>query len=67
MITQIHPPIPLDTPKGPALAYFVIDYGVDHDLMWVTFVDETGECWTWGNGEIRGIKNVTYGRRVTRT
>lgn len=62
MITQLNPPIPLDTPKGKALAHFVIDYGPEHNLMWVTFVDATGECWTWPNPKIRAQKNITMGR-----
>ncbi len=63
MLTQLNPPIPLDTPKGKALAMFIIDYGPEHDLMWVTFSDETGECWTWANPDIRAQKNITMGRR----
>ncbi len=62
MITQLNPPIPLDTPKGKSLAHFIIDYGPEHNLMWVTFVDATGECWTWPNYKIRAQKNITMGR-----
>ena len=62
MITQLNPPIPLETPKGKALAHFVIDYGPEHHLMWVTFVDATGECWTWPNDKIRAQKNITMHR-----
>lgn len=61
-ITQLNPPIPVDTPKGKALAHFVIDYGPEHNLMWVTFVDASGECWTWPNPKIRAQKNITMGR-----
>jgi hypothetical protein len=61
---QLDPPIPVDTPKGPAMAVILLDYGPDYDLMWVTFIDDTGECWTWKNSDIRGIKNVTLGRRT---
>lgn len=60
---QLNPPIPVDTPKGEALATVLLDYGPDYDLMWVTFIDATGECWTWGNRDIRGVKNITLGRR----
>lgn len=60
MFTQLSPPLPLDTPKGAAWAVGVIDYGPDHDLLWVTFVKETGECWTWANQHVRQSKNVTY-------
>jgi len=37
MIVQLNPPIPLETPKGKALAQALIDYGVEHDLVWVCF------------------------------
>ena len=59
---RIDPPIPLLTPKGKALAHFLIDYGFDHDLYWVCFQEETGECWTWNNKDIRAQNNITAGR-----
>ena len=62
MVTRIDPPIPLLTPKGKALAHFLIDYGFEHDLYWVCFQDETGECWTWNNKDIRAQNNITAGR-----
>ena len=60
--TQLNPPIPLVTPKGEALAHFILDYGPEYHLLWVCFQDDTGECWTWPNPEIRAFKNVTMGR-----
>ncbi len=59
---RIDPPIPLLTPKGKALAHFLIDYGFEHDLYWVCFQEETGECWTWNNKDIRAQNNITAGR-----
>jgi hypothetical protein len=61
-LIRIDPPIPLLTPKGKALAHFLIDYGFEHDLYWVCFQEETGECWTWNNKDIRAQKNITAGR-----
>ena len=61
-IVRIDPPLPLITPKGKALAHFLIDYGIEHDLFWVCFQNETGECWTWNNKDIRADKNITVGR-----
>lgn len=61
-VTQLNPPIPLMTPKGSALAHMVIDYGAEHDLLWVCFQDDSGECWSWANPEIRAQKNITMGR-----
>jgi len=62
MITRLDPPIPLMTPKGRGLAHFLIDYGPEHDLMWVCFQDDSGECWTWENALIRARVNTTMGR-----
>ena len=62
MITRLNPPIPIMTPKGRALAHFLLDYGPENDLMWVCFQDDTGECWTWENADIRARVNKTLGR-----
>lgn len=63
MIFQLNPPLPVSTPKGSGLAHLVIDYGPEHNLFWVVFIDATGECWTYPNPEIRAQKNITLGRR----
>jgi len=63
MITRLDPPMPIMTPKGRALAHFIIDYGPEHDLMWVCFQDDTGESWTWENAHIRARVNQTLGRK----
>lgn len=62
MIIQLNPPLPLKTPKGSGLCHFLIDYGIEHNLQWVVFIDDTGECWTYENPEIRACKNITWGR-----
>ena len=62
LITQLTTPIPLNTPKGRAWAHLVIDYGQEHDLLWVCFQDETGECWTWNNNDVKIQENITMGR-----
>ena len=62
MLTQLNPPLPLITPKGKAWAHIVIDYGQEHDLLWVCFQDDTGECWTWSNRDVRIQENITMGR-----
>jgi hypothetical protein len=62
MLLQLNPPIPVMSPKGKGLAHVLIDYSAEHDLLWVVFQDETGECWTWNNKEIRGQPNLTMNR-----
>ena len=59
---QLNPPLPVVTPLGPGLAHVLLDYGIEHNLMWVVFLDDTGECWTFDNSDIRAEKNLTYGR-----
>jgi hypothetical protein len=61
-MTRIDPPLPLDTPKGSAMAHFLIDYGPEHHLLWVCFQDDSGECWTWSNKDVRLQENISMGR-----
>ena len=63
MITQLNPPLPLETVKGSGWAHFVIDYGQEGALLWVVFMDEDGACWTIPNSEVRMYFNWTMGRR----
>jgi hypothetical protein len=62
MMLRLDPPLPVVTPQGKGLAHVLIDYGAEHDLCWVVFQD-SGECWTWRNQDIRAEKNVTFGRK----
>lgn len=64
MIIQLNPTIPLISPKGPCYAYALIDYSQEHDLYWVTFDNDTGECWTWSNKEVRMQNNITLRRKA---
>jgi hypothetical protein len=61
-IQQLNPPLPVVTPKGNGLAHLVIDYGPEHNLLWVVFLDNGGECWTYANQDIRAQINITMGR-----
>ena len=62
---QLNPTLPLETPRGKGFAHFVIDYSQEHDLLWVVFLDDSGECWTFQNSEIRIQKNLSIGRTQT--
>src|ERR1700692_3188097 len=62
-LTQLNPPLPLETSKGPGWAHFVIDYGPESALLWVVFMDTDGACWTVPNFEVRMSFNWTLGRR----
>jgi hypothetical protein len=63
VLTQLNPPLPLETPKGAGWAHFVIDYGPESALLWVVFMDADGACWTVPNAEVRMTYNWTLGRR----
>jgi hypothetical protein len=64
MILQLNPVIPMISPKGKCFAHFLIDYGIEHNIMWVCFQDDTGECWTWSNPEVKIQNNPTIGRNT---
>jgi hypothetical protein len=67
VILQLSPALPLQTPHGKALAHFLIDYGIESDLYFVCFIDDTGECWTFSNKEVKAQKNISYGRTYEKT
>lgn len=50
--------------RGAGLAFAVIDYGVEHNLIWVTAMDATGEIWCAPNPKVRLSENWTVGRIV---
>lgn len=62
MILQLNPPLPLNTPKGKGWAHFLLDYSQEHDLLWVVFLNQGGECWTFPNSDIRMDTNFSLGR-----
>lgn len=63
MFTQLPTPIPLYIQdKGSGYAIAVIDYGQEHNLIWVTILDESGEIWCAPNPKVRAHKNWTMGR-----
>jgi hypothetical protein len=59
---QLNPPIPMMTPKGEGLAWVMIDYGIEYNLIWVVAIDATGEIWSFANPKVRALKNITQGR-----
>ncbi len=68
MLTQLDPPIPLHVlGKGDGYALAVIDYGQEHNLLWVTAIDETGEIWCAPNPQVRMQKNWSMGRSESST
>lgn len=63
--TQLNPPLPLNViGKGRGFAVAVIDYGQEHDLIWVTALTDSGEIWCAPNPRVRMDSNWTMGRSV---
>ena len=63
MFTQLNPPMPVTVlDKGNGLAFAVIDYGLEHNLVWVTALDSSGEIWCAPNPKVRVQANWTAGR-----
>lgn len=63
MLTQLNPPIPLEIiGKGSGYALALIDYGQEHNLIWVTAIDASGEIWCAPNPSVRMQKNWSMGR-----
>jgi hypothetical protein len=63
MFTQLAPSIPMTTSKGDGLAIAVIDYGMEHNLLWVVALNTSGEIWCVPNNEVRISANWSAGRR----
>ena len=63
MFTQLATPLPVSIEgKGKGLALAVIDYGPEHNLIWVTALDDSGEVWCAPNPLVRMRANWTMGR-----
>lgn len=50
-----------ETPRGQAIAKFMIERGPESDLEWVCFHLD-GQIWTWINQDVRVARNITLGR-----
>jgi hypothetical protein len=64
MFTQLNPPLPMHVEsKGSGLALAVIDYGPEHQLLWVIALDAGGEIWCVPNPQVRMQANWSLGRQ----
>lgn len=64
MITQLDPPLHMQTPKGAGWAHFVLDYGSEHHVIFGVAMDADGAIWWVPNPEVRLSPNWTMGRRT---
>ena len=60
---QLDPALPVVTPKGKAMAHVLIDYGLEHDLLWVCFQEADRQIWTYRNLDVLADSNITFGRK----
>lgn len=64
MFTQLNPTLPLHVMgKGDGYAIGMIDYGQEHNLIWVTVLNANGEVWCAPNPSVRFGKNWSMGRK----
>ena len=62
--TQLSPELPVTViGKGHGLAFAVIDYGEEQNLIWVVALDDSGEIWCSPNPIVRMRGNWTMGRK----
>jgi hypothetical protein len=61
MIIELQTPLWVATPKGDALARFLVFSSLDQDLVWICEAEENGAFWMWRNPEVRGQRNFTLG------
>ncbi len=64
-ITQLSPPVGLETPLGPALCMFIWEHGAEMDVQWCCFIEATGEPWWFPNNQVRLQPNLSSGRHRT--
>ncbi len=63
MIAQLNPSLPLTVEgRDGGLASTMIDYGAEHNLLWVTALDANGEIWCAPDPKARVQKNWSMGR-----
>lgn len=64
-ITQLNPPIYLETPLGSAVCMFLWEQGLEVDVQWGCFIEATGEPWWFVNNQVRLSVNLSAGRHKT--
>jgi hypothetical protein len=63
MMLQLNPPLPLLHASGRKVtAYLVLDYGQEHDTLFLCGYDDTRELWWIANNSLRLRNNESMGR-----
>jgi len=61
---QLNSPLSVATPLGWGIAYFIIDYGIDWNTVWVVALHDNNKIKHFDSNDIRIAENPTYGREV---
>lgn len=65
MFVQLNPSIPVEVVgKGSGECIAWLDYGPEHDLLWLVFLDSDGTPWLVPNYDIRALRNYSLGRNL---
>ena len=61
MITQLNPPLYVNTPLGEGHCLFLLDYGPSINTVWLVHLFEDGRVVHIDSSEIRCMGNEMYG------
>jgi hypothetical protein len=62
-LIQLNPPIPMSDEAGrKGIAYFLLDYGIDWETLFLIAWDDTAEWWWVSQSKLRAAKNISLGR-----
>jgi hypothetical protein len=61
---RIEPPMEFDTPKGRALAFWMIDYTQTQDVIYGCIIKATGQIWWFRNKDVLHVPDLTNGIRL---
>lgn len=64
MINELRSPMPMFVPSSnrTGLAYWAIDYGPEHHVLWGVVMDDDGSIFWHSNAEVRVAWNKSLGR-----
>jgi hypothetical protein len=61
---RVEPPIEVDTDRGRALIFWMLDYTMNLNIVWGCIIKSTGEIWWYENHKIRHAPCETSGIRL---
>ena len=62
-LTQLNPTLPVEVEgKGKGMCFAIIDTSDNHNLLFVTILDASGEIWCAPSPKVRAQSNWSFGR-----